>query len=62
MFSLYYMSRRCVSVRTVGVFSLYYMSRRCVSVRTVGVFSLYYMSRRCEDCWCVFTILHVEAV
>ena len=44
------------------MFSLYYMSRQCVSVRTVGVFSLYYMSRRCEDCWCVFTILHVEAV
>ena len=59
MFSLYYMSRRCVSVRTVGVFSLYYMSGQC---EDVGVFSLYYMSRQCEDCWCVFTILHVEAV
>ena len=44
------------------MFSLYYMSRRCVSVRTVGMFSLYYMSSQCEDCWCVFTILHVEAV
>ena len=26
------------------------------------MFSLYYMSRQCKDCWCVFTILHVEAV